>query len=126
VFALLGCVAPVRAQEVGLPATVSESLIAEGREIFLDQGMCWACHGVDATGARGVGADLTDEEWWHSDGSYEAIVAQILSGVTVDQVRNKLGAVMPPKGGSAISDDQVRAVAAYVWSLRVKRSAYFI
>ena len=28
-----------------------------------------------------------------------------------------MGAIMPPKGGSAITDDQVKAVAAYVWTL---------
>jgi mono/diheme cytochrome c family protein len=38
--------------------------------------------------------------------------------VPVTQVRNELGAMMPPKGGSQITEAQVHAVAAYVWSLR--------
>jgi cytochrome c5 len=29
---------------------------------------------------------------------------------------------MPPKGGSSITDDQVKAVAAYVYSLSHKKS----
>jgi mono/diheme cytochrome c family protein len=111
--------APVQAQEDDLPTGVTPELIAEGQGIFLNEGMCFICHGADATGARGVGADLTDDEWWHSDGSYEAIVAQILTGVSSAEARNQLGAMMPPKGGSSINEEQVRAVAAYVWSLRL-------
>ena len=86
--------------------------------IFQGDGLCFVCHGVDARGARGVGPDLKDDDWWHSDGSYESIVRQVLAGVPQAKVRNTLGAAMPPRGGSDISDHQVRAVAAYVWSLR--------
>jgi len=105
------------AGQAPLPEGVTEEMIARGEEIFLGEGACHICHGQDATGARGVGADLTDEEWFHSDGSYEAIVEQILRGVTSEEARNDFGAMMPPKGGSSITDEQVRAVAAYVWSL---------
>jgi mono/diheme cytochrome c family protein len=111
--------APLGAQQVDLPEGVTSELIFEGKTLFLDQGLCFICHGTDATGARGVGADLTDEEWWHSDGSYEAIVNQILTGVSSEEARNPMGAMMPPRGGSEITDEQVRAVAAYVWSLRL-------
>ncbi len=119
--------APLMAQQADLPpgdlpTGVTPVLIAEGETLFLNQGLCFICHGTDATGARGVGADLTDEEWWHSDGSYEAIVTQILTGVSTEEARNELGAMMPPKGGSAITQEQVRAVAAYVWSLRLVNS----
>jgi mono/diheme cytochrome c family protein len=110
---------PLNAQQRHLPDGVTSELITEGKAIFLDQGLCFICHGIDATGSRGVGADLTDEEWWHSDGSFEAIVKQILSGVSSEDARNEMGAMMPPKGGSQITDEQVRAVAAYVWSLRL-------
>jgi len=117
--------APLLAQRADLslgdlPTGVTPRLIAEGEALFLNQGLCFICHGTDATGARGVGADLTDAEWWHSDGSYEAIVAQILTGVSTEEARNELGAMMPPRGGSAITEEQVHAVAAYVWSLRLK------
>ena len=117
VSAVVAFSTPLRAQELELPKGVTPELIVQGKGIFLDQGLCYICHGVDATGARGVGADLTDDEWWHNDGSYEAIVNQILTGVTTEQARNPLGAMMPPRGGSAITEEQVRAVAAYVWSL---------
>jgi len=94
-------------------------MVLAGERLFKTDGNCWACHGEDATGARGVGANLTDDEWWHSDGSYEAIVRTIGTGVPSDKVRNAYGAMMPPRGGSQLSDEQLRAVAAYVWSLRL-------
>ena len=106
--------------QAALPRGVTEKMVQSGELLFKTAGNCWACHGEDAAGARGVGANLTDDEWWHSDGSYEAIVRTIGSGVPSDSVRNAYGAMMPPRGGSQITDEQLRAVAAYVWSLRRK------
>ncbi len=62
-----------------------------------------------------MGPDLTDTTWVHSKGGYEEIVAQITKGVTKQE--SKGANVMPPKGGSSISEDDLKAVAAYVWSL---------
>jgi cytochrome c5 len=45
-------------------------------------------------------------------------VKQILAGIDADS--SKTGQIMPPKGGSAITEDDVKAVAAYVWSLSHK------
>jgi len=113
---LLLAVAPVaaRAQET-LPTGVTKQMIDEGGKLFKGQGLCHACHGQDAKGMPGLGANLTDTKWLHSDGSYEGIVKTIMSGVPGDKSSN--GSVMPPKGGSSLSDEQVKAVAAYVWSL---------
>ena len=95
-------------------------MVQAGEQLFKTDGNCWACHGEDATGARGVGANLTDDEWWHSDGSYEAIVRTIGTGVSSDKARNAFSAMMPARGGSRLTDEQLREVAAYVWSLRRK------
>jgi len=113
---LLLAVAPAvsRAQET-LPAGVTKQMIDEGGKLFKGQGLCHACHGQDAKGMPGMGANLTDTKWLHSDGSYEGIVKTIMSGVSSDKSSN--GSVMPPKGGSSLNDEQVKAVAAYVWSL---------
>ena len=43
------------------------------------------------------------------------IVATITTGVPADKA--KKGIAMPPKGGSSITEDEVKAVAAYVYSL---------
>ena len=104
---------PVQAQS--LPAGVTAAMVQEGQQVFNGAGICMACHGPDATGT--IGPNLTDAEWLIGDGSYEQLVAQIFEGVTAAEATNALGAIMPPRGGAAITDDQVRAVAAYVWSL---------
>ena len=98
------------------PTAATPAEIAQGDSIFHGPGNCYACHGANAQGA--VGPNLTDAEWIHSDGSYDAIVKQITTGVP--QSESKSGIPMPPKGGSTITDDQVKAVAAYVYSLSHK------
>ena len=97
-------------------AAPSPTLLARGDTVYHGPGNCYACHGAAATGA--VGPNLTDAEWIHSKGTYEEIVAQILKGVTKEEAKS--GIPMPPKGGSSISDEDVKAVAAYVYSLRQK------
>jgi mono/diheme cytochrome c family protein len=98
-----------------LPAGVTPDMVKEGKTLFAGAGICAACHGTDAKGVPGMGANLTDNKWLHSDGSYDAIVKQIMTGVTASQSTS--GTAMPAKGGSALTDAQVKAVAAYVWSL---------
>jgi cbb3-type cytochrome c oxidase subunit III len=99
------------------PAGVTPAAIAQGDSIFHSKGNCYACHGANAQGA--VGPNLTDAEWLHSDGSYDAIIKQVTAGVP--QAESKSGIAMPPKGGSTITDDEVKAVAAYVYSLSHKQ-----
>jgi cbb3-type cytochrome c oxidase subunit III len=107
----------VSAQEkTAAPAAVTPAAIAKGDSIFHKAGLCYACHGSNAQGA--VGPNLTDAEWLHSDGSYDAIVATVMSGVPAEKA--KKGVPMPSKGGSSISDEDVKAVAAYVYSLSHK------
>lgn len=94
----------------------SPQLVALGDSIFHGQvggAACTACHGQDAKGTP-VGPNLTDNEWLNTDGSYEGIVKTVTTGVPQPK---KAPAPMPPKGGATLSDVQVRAVAAYVYSL---------
>ncbi|HEX9728525.1 MAG TPA: cytochrome c [Gemmatimonadales bacterium] len=98
-----------------LPTGVTSAMVETGAQLYKGAGICFACHGADGKGTAGVGPNLADEEWLHSDGSYEAIVRQIIQGVLPTQ--SKSGMMMPPKGGSSLNDEQVRAVAAYVWTL---------
>ena len=91
-------------------------LVARGDTVFHGPGNCYACHGTDAKGL--VGPNLTDAEWIHSKGTYDEIVAQIKHGVP--KAESKSGIEMPPRGGGSISDDDVKAVAAYVLSLGQK------
>jgi cytochrome c oxidase cbb3-type subunit 3 len=99
-----------------LPPGVTPAMVKEGEAIFQGAGLCSACHGQDAKGIPSLGADLTaGKKWLHSKGTYDDIVNQILTGVTADQSTS--GTVMPPKGGSNLTDAQVKTVADYVWTL---------
>jgi len=104
--------------EMALPEGVTQEMVNEGKTLYTGAGLCSVCHGNDGKGMPGLGANLTDSEWIHGDGSYEFIVQNIMDGVSADQ--STTGTAMPPKGGSGISDEQVRAVAAYVWTLSHK------
>ena len=111
---LCGAAGSVQAQaDTALPDGVTPSMVSAGGSIFKGTGMCTVCHGIDGKG--GVGPNLTDGTWIHSKGSYSEIVQQITTGVPTKQ--SKSGIPMPPKGGSGISEAQVKEVAAYVWTL---------
>lgn len=96
-----------------LPEGVTPAMVARGKSLFESSGLCFACHGIDGKGT--VGANLTDTVWVHHDGSYQALVAQIIRGISDKE--SKSGTPMPARGGSSLKDDEVRAVAAYVWTL---------
>ena len=97
--------------ESEVPLGVTPEIIEMGREVFHDRGDCADCHGEDATGDEAP--NLTDNKWLHVRGSYLAIANQIIMGVPYE--RSRTGIVMPPRGGSSLSDADVNAVAAYVW-----------
>lgn len=98
-----------------LPEGVTQEMVTQGRQLFTGAGLCSVCHGDDGTGMPGLGADLTDGEWAHSDGSYEGILQSVMEGVSAEA--SSTGTAMPPKGGSGITDEQAKAVAAYVYSV---------
>jgi mono/diheme cytochrome c family protein len=105
--------------KAGAAGPVSPKLIALGDSIFHGQvagGTCTACHGTDAKGTA-VAPDLTDQQWINGDGSYDFIVHTVTTGVPKPKQHP---APMPPKGGATLTDAQVRAVAAYVYSLSHK------
>jgi mono/diheme cytochrome c family protein len=77
--------------------------------------LCYACHGQQGQGMPNLGSNLADDDWIHSDGSLDGIIETIMQGVSGD--KSTVSTSMPPKGGSSISDEKVKAVAAYVWSL---------
>jgi len=96
-----------------LPPGVTPEMVVEGRAIFTGQGICYTCHGMDGTGTQ-LAPNLTDDEWINVDGSYQAIVDLIPVGVPQPK---QYPAPMPPMGGAQLSQDQIKAVAAYVYTL---------
>lgn len=94
----------------------SSALVARGDSVFHGPGNCYACHGSKGEGL--VGPNLTDAEWIHGKGTLEEIEAVIVHGVPKEE--SKSGIPMPPKGGATISDEDIKACAAYVHSLSQK------
>lgn len=114
-----GAVAPTPpAPGSGDAGQITPDMVALGNEVFHGRranGICYTCHGMDATGgAGGLGPNLTDDEWLHGDGSYDAITGTIRTGVPQPV---SAPAPMPPMGGASLSEKDLRAVAAYVYSL---------
>jgi cytochrome c5 len=68
----------------------------------LYQGACFACHGTGAAGAPKLG----DAAAWSERGAkgLDALVSSAVSGI----------GAMPPRGGSAYDDDQIRAAVEYL------------
>lgn len=90
-----------------------QALVDEGRLIFGGTGNCFACHGAGAAGAS-AGPDLTDARWLNIDGSYASIITLVRDGVSQPK---QYPVPMPAMGGAQLSDEQVCAVAAYVYAL---------
>ena len=103
-----GGAGPASAQQVALGDSIFHGQVAGGT--------CTACHGQDAKGTV-IAPDLTDSQWLNGDGSYEFIVTTVTNGVPAPKQHP---APMPPKGGATLTDDQVKAVSAYVYSLSHK------
>lgn len=97
---------------VDLPEGVTQEMVAQGETIFNDQ-ICATCHGVDGVGTP-LGPPMTDTEWLNIDGSYESIMEIVRTGVAQPK---EFQAPMLPMGGLQLTDDQIRQVSAYVYSL---------
>jgi mono/diheme cytochrome c family protein len=111
--ATLAAVPPLAAQQPAASDSITPRMIEEGGKLYRGAGLCAACHGPEGKG--GVGPSLADTVWLHSRGTLAEIARQIATGVPQNEA--KTGIMMPPKGGSQLTDEQIRLVAAYVWSL---------
>ena len=98
----------------GTDTAATSQLVALGDSIFHGRaagGICFTCHGPDAKGTA-LAPDLTDATWINIDGSRAAIANIVRTGVL--QPKQHPGP-MPPFAG--FTDQQLQAVAAYVYSL---------
>lgn len=115
---------PAQAPAAQAPADLAPTdpaVIARGDSIFRGRtggGTCFTCHQMNAKGLPGLAPDLTDNKWLHGDGSYAFIVTTIAKGVPKPK---QAAAPMLPRGGTNLNDEQIRAVAAYVYSLSHKK-----
>lgn len=95
---------------------ITEEMLRQGA-MLLAEGTCSRCHSRDASGTN-LGPDLTDDEWLHGDGSLEAIRSIVVSGVGKNEIKDpSRRQPMEPMGQMMLDDNQIDALAAYVWSL---------
>jgi mono/diheme cytochrome c family protein len=99
-----------------MPAGVTPASIAEGKTLFEAQANnCSRCHGPDGKGGT-RGPNIVDSVWVQIDGSYPEIVRIINEGVPQAKIKGTYQFPMAPKGRATLTDAQVGAIAAYLWS----------
>ena len=81
--------------------------------------MCFTCHGQNGKGVPGLGPHPPDAIWLPGFGTITFLPTKNTPGVITPNPR---AAVMPRGGGPALTADQVKAVAVYVYSLSHKGS----
>jgi mono/diheme cytochrome c family protein len=102
------------------PEGVTDSTIALGRTLYTGKGNCATCHGEEGSGTP-EGASLTSGPWKVGSGSYEGIIHVVRhSGIAA---RGRDGDPLPMRGPTLLSPDEVRSVAAYVWSISGGKTA---
>lgn len=109
-------VAAAAGPAVPLPAGFTAEQVALGSRIYRGierAGTCQGCHGPDGVGGT-LGSPLNGSKWLWTDGSVAALAAIIREGIVTPKA---YPTGMPAKGGAALSEDDVQAVAAYVWTL---------
>jgi mono/diheme cytochrome c family protein len=131
VAALIGCGGGHASVPLNLPVTntattstdsagVTTSEIALGDSVFNGRpggGICATCHGPDGVGT-GAAPSLSDTLWINGDGSLGFIEGTVHQGV---QHPKQYPLPMPPFGHT-LTERQLHAVAAYVYSLSHRRS----
>jgi mono/diheme cytochrome c family protein len=97
-----------------LPSGVTPEMVQQGDTIFHGRGRCFKCHGQDGKGTQ-KGPGLTaPKKWINIRGEYPEIVDLVTNGVPEPKEHS---APMPSRAKAGLSDEEVRAAAAYAWSL---------
>jgi mono/diheme cytochrome c family protein len=96
-----------------LPAGLTVEMVVEGRDLF--DRTCIACHGPGGEGTQ-LGPSLRDEEWIHGDGSYPFVLGIVRDGV---EHPKRYPVPMPALGGGDFTREEIAAVAAYAFALRL-------
>ncbi len=110
--AALGFAPPAEAQQPTVTPALADSVAAlkkpidHGRQIFHGEGTCFACHGQHMEG--GIAPTLRPHKWKNGDGTLEAIMKIIQTGVP--------GTAMVSHPGN-INEAELKDVATYVWAV---------
>lgn len=105
------------AQQPQQPAGEGGDLVAQGQQLFNGQGICFTCHGMNGTGGQ-LAPDLTDGNWLWIDPAAGDVETQIATLIETGVAQPKeYPAPMPPMAGVQLSQEQIRALTAYVMSI---------
>lgn len=88
-------------------------MIERGKSVFNSNGICFTCHGGGGKGAA-LGPNLTDSVWIDTEHDMAKIAAVVRNGVSSPKEHP---APMPPMGGVRLTDEEICAVSAYVYSI---------
>lgn len=100
-----------RIMATNLPPGVTQAMVDQGQDQFGT--VCSSCHGQGGVGSP-AGPALNDAQWLNITGQYPEIITIINNGVPAPR---QFPGVMPPRGGGSFDDQQVAAIAAYVYAL---------
>lgn len=103
------------------PAAVTPANIVMGDSLF-NNGSCQRCHGKGGIGA-GNGPTLDGKKWVQlTAGSFDEIAAIITSGVPAEKIKDptRKNAMRARGGPMNLTDPQIQALAAYVYTLTHK------
>lgn len=106
------------AQRAATPAAVTPANVAMGDSLF-NSGGCMRCHGAKGVGAQN-GPALNDAQWVQlKNGTFDEIALIVTTGVPVPAIKDPARKnAMPPRGGRMnLTEPQIQAVAAYVYSI---------
>ena len=95
------------------PAGATAADVSAGQTVFTSTGNCFTCHGQGGVGTA-LAPALNDKQWLHNNGDFAAIQQIVNVGVPKPK---QFPAAMPAKGGAPLTDQQVKQVAAYVYSI---------
>jgi cytochrome c oxidase cbb3-type subunit 3 len=97
--------APLESEQMLVALLTDKAALEKGQVVYSEK--CLACHGPQLQGL--IGPNLTDDFWIHGKGKAVDIALVVRKGV--------LEKGMPPWEGQ-LTDEQIRAVTAYVASQR--------
>jgi mono/diheme cytochrome c family protein len=109
------------AQRNATPPAVTPANVAMGDSLF-NSGGCMRCHGTKGIGAEN-GPALNDNQWVQlKNGTFDEIALIITTGVPATAIKDPARKnAMPARGGRMnLSEPQIQAVAAYVYSISHK------
>lgn len=94
----------------GMPEGTTLETLSTGRSGFV---ACTVCHGLNAEGTQ-LGPSLRDTTWIHIPADIDSIARIITTGVPEPK---EFPIPMPVMGGADLDQNELRAVASYVYAL---------